>query len=105
MLDICAKNEVDPTIGLGEVQPQTHRQTDRHTDRRPTAINSIDCFIFFSACSIFFFLFLGTNPSNTLASIEGREGGPILLSKSRHILFLYRRAQPANPLVAAMAYL
>ena len=38
VLDICAKNEVDPTIGLGGVQPQTHTQTDRQTDRGPTAI-------------------------------------------------------------------
>ena len=29
VLDICAKNEVDPTIGLGGVQQQTHTQTDR----------------------------------------------------------------------------
>ena len=29
VLDICAKNEVDPTIGLGGVRPQTDRQTHR----------------------------------------------------------------------------
>ena len=34
VLDICAKNEVDPTIVLGGVRPQTHR----HTDRGHTAI-------------------------------------------------------------------
>ena len=34
VLDICAKNEVDLIIGLGGVRPQT----DRHTDRGPTAI-------------------------------------------------------------------
>ena len=28
VLDICAKNEVDPTIGLGGVRGQTHTQTD-----------------------------------------------------------------------------
>ena len=26
VLDICAKNEVDPTIGLGGVREQTHTQ-------------------------------------------------------------------------------
>ena len=34
VLDICAKNEVDPTIGLGGVRGHT----DRHTKRGPTAI-------------------------------------------------------------------
>ena len=34
MLDIWAKNEVDTTIGIGGVRGQT----DRHTDRGPTAI-------------------------------------------------------------------
>ena len=29
VLDICAKNEVDPTIGLGGVRGQTDTQTDR----------------------------------------------------------------------------
>jgi len=38
VLDICAKNEVDPTIGLGGVRPQTYTQTDRQTDRGLTAI-------------------------------------------------------------------
>ena len=33
-LDICAKNEVDPTIDLGEVW----HQTDTQTNRGPTAI-------------------------------------------------------------------
>ena len=28
MLNICVKNEVDPTIGLGEVRPQTDTQTE-----------------------------------------------------------------------------
>ena len=28
VLDICAKNQVDPTIGLGGVRPHTHRQTE-----------------------------------------------------------------------------
>ena len=28
VLDICAKNEVDPTIGLGGVPWQTHWQTE-----------------------------------------------------------------------------
>ena len=28
VLDICAKNEVDPTIGLGGVRPQRDTQTD-----------------------------------------------------------------------------
>ena len=28
VLDICAKNEGDPTIGLGGVRPQTHTQTE-----------------------------------------------------------------------------
>ena len=30
VLDICAKNEVDPTIGLGGVRGHTH--TDRQTE-------------------------------------------------------------------------
>ena len=34
VLYICAQNEVDPTISLGEVRPHTHRQTNRG----PTAI-------------------------------------------------------------------
>ena len=34
VLDICAKNEVDPIISLGGVRPQTHT----HTNRGPTAI-------------------------------------------------------------------
>ena len=34
VLDIYAKNEVDPTIGLGGVRPHT----DRQTNRGPTAI-------------------------------------------------------------------
>ena len=34
VLVICAKNKVDPTIDLGGVRPQT----DRHTNRGPTAI-------------------------------------------------------------------
>ena len=29
VLDICAKNEVDPTIGLGGVREYTHRDTQR----------------------------------------------------------------------------
>ena len=29
VLDICAKNDVDPTIRLGGVRPQTHTHTDR----------------------------------------------------------------------------
>ena len=40
VLDICAKNEVDPTIGLGGVRPQT----DRHTHKQRTyGYYSIDC--------------------------------------------------------------
>ena len=40
VLDICVKNEVDPTIGLGGVRPQT----DRHTDRQRTyGYYNIDC--------------------------------------------------------------
>ena len=42
VLDIRAKNEVDPIIGLGGVQPQTHTQTDR---QRTYGYYSIDCFI------------------------------------------------------------
>ena len=34
VLDICAKNEVDPIISLGGVRAQTHTQTNRG----PTAI-------------------------------------------------------------------
>ena len=34
VLDICAKNEVDPTIGLGGVR----EHTNTHTNRGPTAI-------------------------------------------------------------------
>ena len=29
VFDICAKNEVDPTIGLGGVRPQTHTHKQR----------------------------------------------------------------------------
>ena len=33
VLNICAKNEGDPTIGLGGVRPQTDRQTHTHKQR------------------------------------------------------------------------
>ena len=36
VLDICAKNEVDPTIGLGGVRGHTHRQTHTQTDTQTT---------------------------------------------------------------------
>ena len=35
VLDICAKNEVGPTIGLGGVRPHTHTHTDRQTEDLP----------------------------------------------------------------------
>ena len=41
VLDICAKNEVDPTIGLGGVRPQTHRQTHRQTENSKPEANLI----------------------------------------------------------------
>ena len=36
VLCICAKNEVDPTIGLGEFRPQTHTHTQTQTDEQRT---------------------------------------------------------------------
>ena len=35
VLDICAKNDVDPTISLGGVWPHTHTHTDRRTEDLP----------------------------------------------------------------------
>ena len=62
MLDIYAKNEVDPMIGLGGVRPPTDRQTDTHTEhlRLYYSIDTLHMkFIFWSGENVHIFHFYG----------------------------------------------
>ena len=52
VLDICAKNEGDPTIGigLGGVRPQTHTQTDKQRTYRYHSVYSVSPSVCLSVC-------------------------------------------------------